>query len=159
MKVQNNIKNSYFDNDNVVKNKNNSKKLTIQKKLKIAKLQQRDMHVRAHEAAHMAAGGSLVAGGPTYTYQRGPDGKLYAVGGEVKIAIPKSKNPKEMIAIAKQVRAAALAPSDPSGQDLKVASEAVMMEIKAMSELIKKQAHNIYKSNEIKEKNRLNITA
>ncbi len=157
MRVQNSMRNYY--NNNVVNNKNNtSKKISPQQKLKLIKLQERDTHVRSHEAAHIAAGGSLVSGGPTYTYQRGPDGKLYAVGGEVKIEIPKTKNPKEMIAIAKQVRAAALAPSDPSAQDLKVASESMMMEIKAMSELIKKQAHNIYKNPETKEKNRLNIT-
>ena len=157
MRVQNNIENNYFDNNNVVKNKNNSvEKLTIQKKLEIAKLQQRDMHVRAHEAAHMAVGGSLISGGPTYTYQRGHDGKLYAVGGEVKITIPKSKNPKEMIAIAKQVRAAALAPSDPSEQDLKVASEAAMMEIKAIQELNRQKAHHAYKN--LDQKNNLNIT-
>jgi hypothetical protein len=33
----------------------------------IAKLKARDQHVRAHEAAHSAAGGSLVRGAATYT--------------------------------------------------------------------------------------------
>ena len=132
-------------------------KLSPDKKLQLIKLQQRDMHVRAHEAAHIAAGGSLVQGGPTYSYKRGPDGKLYAVGGEVKIAIPKSKNPKETISIAKQVRAAALAPSDPSAQDLKVAAEAMMMEIKAIQELNREKIHNSYQNLQNKEENNLNI--
>ncbi len=139
MRVQSLIKTPQLLND--VKNKKD--KLNIEQKLKLIKLQQRDMHVRAHEAAHIAVGGSLVAGGATYTYQRGPDGKLYAVGGEVKIQIPKSKNPKENIKIARQVRAAALAPSNPSPQDLKVASMAMMMEIKAMQELNKAKNLNI----------------
>ena len=139
MRVQSLIKTPQLLND--VKGK--KEKLNIEQKLKLIKLQQRDMHVRAHEAAHIAVGGSLVAGGATYTYQRGPDGKLYAVGGEVKIQIPKSKNPKENIKIARQVRAAALAPSNPSPQDLKVASMAMMMEIKAMQELNKAKNLNI----------------
>jgi len=48
----------------------------------LAKLKARDREVRAHEAAHTAAAGSLAKGGPSFTFQRGSDGRLYAVGGE-----------------------------------------------------------------------------
>jgi hypothetical protein len=41
----------------------------------------RDREVRAHEAAHAAAGGAL-AGVPHYDYVTGPDGRRYAAGGE-----------------------------------------------------------------------------
>jgi hypothetical protein len=109
--------------------------LTTAQKEQVIKLQQRDTHVRAHEAAHLAAGGSVVSGGASYTYQKGPDGKMYAVGGEVPIHVTKGSNPKETLSIARQLRAAALAPADPSPQDLKVAASASMMEAKAIQEI------------------------
>jgi hypothetical protein len=91
----------------------------------VAKLKARDAQVRAHEAAHLAAAGSLAEGGATYTYQRGPDGRAYAVGGEVNIdagSVP--GDPEASQAKAMRVVAAALAPADPSGQDLAVAARA-----------------------------------
>ena len=47
----------------------------------LSQLRARDAEVRAHEAAHMAAGGRYVTGGASYTYQKGPDAGQYAVGG------------------------------------------------------------------------------
>jgi len=131
------------------KTKNNSNELTEAQKEQVIKLQQRDTHVRAHEAAHLAAGGSVVSGGASYTYQKGPDGKMYAVGGEVPIHVTKGSTPKETLAIARQLRAAALAPSDPSPQDLKVAASASMMEAKALQEIAQeklKEMRNGYNS-------------
>lgn len=114
-----------------------SKELSSHDRQVISQLQQRDSEVRAHEAAHIAAGGSAISGGASFTYQEGPDGKLYAVGGEVPISISPGSNPQETISIAKQIQAGALAPANPSPQDLKVASSAAMMEAKARQELSK----------------------
>jgi len=100
----------------------------------ISKLQQIDAHVKNHELAHQAAGGEL-AGSASYTYKVGPDGKKYAVSGEVPIRIEKGNNPKETIENMEKVKAAALAPADPSPQDLKIASTAEMIEVKAMLEI------------------------
>jgi len=100
----------------------------------ISKLQQIDAHVKNHELAHQAAGGEL-AGSASYTYKVGPDGKKYAVSGEVPIRIEKGKTPQQTIANMQTVKAAALAPSDPSPQDLKVASTAEMIEIQARMKL------------------------
>ena len=58
--------------------------LTEQEVKQVQELKARDREVRAHEAAHLAAAGSL-ATGVSFTYQRGPDGVQYAVGGEVGI--------------------------------------------------------------------------
>ena len=41
----------------------------------VKELTKRDQQVRAHEQAHIAAGGQYVKGGATYQYQKGPDGK------------------------------------------------------------------------------------
>jgi len=108
-------------------------------KKKIAELAQVDQAVRAHEAAHMAAGGGLVRGGAAYSYQRGPDGKNYAVGGEVSIdTSPVADNPAATLQKAQQIKAAALAPADPSPQDRKVAAMASAMALKAAADLAKK---------------------
>lgn len=51
----------------------------------LQQLKSRDREVKAHEQAHLAAGGQYVQGGANYSYRIGPDGKMYAVGGEVSI--------------------------------------------------------------------------
>jgi len=102
----------------------------------LRQLRARDREVRAHEAAHTAAGGSLVRGGPSYTFQTGPDGRSYAIGGEVQLdvsAVP--NNPQATLAKASQIRAAALAPANPSAQDVRVAANANQLASRARIEL------------------------
>lgn len=102
----------------------------------VSELQSVDAEVRAHEAAHAAAGGSHITGGVSYTYHTGPDGKRYAVGGEVGIDVsPVPGNPQATISKMMMVRAAALAPANPSPQDLAVASAAAQTEAAARAEL------------------------
>ena len=106
----------------------------------IRQLQQRDREVRAHEAAHAAAGGAY-AGSPTYSYEQGPDGRRYATGGEVSIDIsPISGNPEASLQKAQQVRAAALAPAQPSAQDMKVAQKAQALAMKARLEISEQES-------------------
>ncbi len=110
--------------------------LSEDQKKQVNELQKRDREVKAHEAAHMAAGGSCVRGGATYSYQVGPDGKRYAVGGEVSIdASSASGDPQETILKMQTVKRAALAPAQPSGQDRAVASQAGAIETQARKEL------------------------
>jgi len=107
----------------------------------IAQLKTRDGEVRAHEAAHIAAGGRYITGGASYSYQRGPDGGSYAIGGEVGIdSSPVPGKPEETIAKMTIVRAAALAPADPSGADLSVAGAAAQAMAQAMAEIADGQA-------------------
>lgn len=102
----------------------------------LSELKLRDREVRAHEQAHLAAAGGIARGGPSFEYQRGPDGQRYAVGGEVNIDVgPVHGNPQETIAKAQQIRRAALAPAEPSGQDRAVAAQATAMEQQARAEL------------------------
>jgi hypothetical protein len=99
-------------------------------------LKQRDQEVRVHESAHIMAGGALVRGGATYSYRTGPDGKRYAVGGEVQIdTSPVDGDPRATLRKAQQIRKAAMAPAQPSGQDQAVASAAASMETNAQREL------------------------
>ncbi len=104
----------------------------------IRKLEARNRQVRAHEAAHQSVGGQL-AGAASYTYQRGPNGKLYAIGGEVPIKIVADPNsPQKTIARMQQVIAAALAPADPSSQDRAVAARATQIMLSAQRQLASK---------------------
>lgn len=105
----------------------------------IRELQARDREVRAHEMAHAAVGGSY-AGPPTYTYERGPDGRNYAVGGSVNIDVsPVPGDPQATLQKAQQVRAAALAPVQPSAKDMQVAQQAQMMAAEARNEIRQEQ--------------------
>lgn len=108
----------------------------------VESLKKRDREVRAHEAAHAAAAGSLAQGGPTFDFQYGPDGQAYAVGGEVNIDTSPGQTPEETIQKAKQIRAAALAPAEPSSQDRAVAAEAARLEAQAQQELAAKAREN-----------------
>ena len=96
----------------------------------VARLKITEQRIRAHEAAHMSAGGAF-AGGVTYVYSKGPDGKMYITGGEVPIQAPEGKTPEETIKNMEVVRRAALAPADPSAQDLAVAAAAMQIESRA----------------------------
>jgi vacuolar-type H+-ATPase subunit I/STV1 len=94
----------------------NKEELTEEELKKIEELKKRDAEVRAHEQAHQSAAGSLSNGSTSFDYEEGPDGKRYAVGGEVSIDISKvAGDPQATIEKARQVRRAALAPADPSG--------------------------------------------
>ncbi len=106
----------------------------------IARLKRRDREVRAHEQAHLAAAGAYAKGGPQFTFQKGPDGKNYAVGGEVQIdtsAVP--GDPEATLRKAEQVRRAANAPASPSSQDRSVAADAAAMAIQARIEIAREQ--------------------
>lgn len=106
-------------------------KLTEGERRMVTELQQRDQEVRTHEAAHAAAAGSYAVGGPNYEYQTGPDGKSYAVGGNVKLDMSPESTAQATIAKMQTIRRAALAPADPSGQDRSVAAAATKMEMEA----------------------------
>ncbi len=101
----------------------------------INELQQRDQEVRSHELAHASVGGATT-GAPSYTFEVGPDGKKYAVGGEVSVDLSQVEgNPRATIAKMQKVHAAALAPANPSIQDTRVAASASKIILQAQSEL------------------------
>ena len=109
----------------------------------ITALEARNRDVLAHEAAHMSAGGSYIEGAASYTYQTGPDGKQYAIGGEVSIDMsPVPGNPRATIAKMMAIRAAALSPTDPSGQDASVAAAAAQIETEARIQLNQEATDN-----------------
>ncbi|MCU7932146.1 MAG: hypothetical protein KZQ90_15190 [Candidatus Thiodiazotropha sp. (ex Codakia rugifera)] len=108
--------------------------LTPEEQAQVRELQKVDREVRAHEAAHRAAAGGLASGG-SYTYQTGPDGRNYAVGGEVSISASSTGTPREKLQQAETIRRAALAPADPSSQDRQVAAQAAATAAQARIEI------------------------
>ncbi|MBX1886179.1 putative metalloprotease CJM1_0395 family protein [Campylobacter peloridis] len=125
----------------------NGKDLNEAEVRQVRELEKIDREVRAHEAAHQAAGGAL-AGAASFGYTRGPDNRMYAVEGEVPIRMQKGNTPEETIANAMQVIAAAMAPADPSPQDYKVAANAMQMQNDARMEQAKIKAEELKAQNE-----------
>lgn len=115
--------------------KTNRLELSEEDLQQLRQLAQRDREVRSHEQAHAAVGGSL-AGAPNYEYEQGPDGRRYAVGGEVPISVGKIANdPQASLDNARQVKRAALAPAEPSSQDRQVAAKAAQIELQSLQDL------------------------
>jgi hypothetical protein len=124
----------------------------------IRKLESRDKEVRTHEMAHASVGG-VFTGSPSYTFEIGPNGKKYAVEGEVSVDLtPVAGDPEETIAKMKKVQAAALAPANPSAQDSRVAASASSIIVEAQAEIItarsedtesKPSIGNLYRDKEV----------
>ncbi|MBK4720583.1 hypothetical protein JJL56_17080 [Azospirillum sp. YIM DDC1] len=111
--------------------------LTDDQQRQVQELKRIDASVRQHEAAHQAAGGPH-AGGASFTFTRGPDGKNYATAGEVQVDVGAESDPEATVRKMDTVKAAALAPSDPSAQDLRVAQQADAAKMQAQQELRRK---------------------
>ncbi|EDP6004089.1 hypothetical protein FWB53_01125 [Campylobacter jejuni] len=131
----------------------NGVELSQKEVAQVRELQSIDRNVKAHEAAHQAAGGGL-AGAASFTYTRGPDNQMYATAGEVPISMQKGNTPEETIANARQIAAAAMAPADPSPQDYKVAANATKMEFEARAEAMKLKAEEAEEAEEKEEENK-----
>lgn len=103
-----------------------SNSLSDEEEAMLRELEARDIAVRAHEMAHMAAGAGLTSGA-SFTFQRGPNGQQYAIGGEVQIDMSSGSTPKDTLNRAKRILSAASAPTDPSAADAAVAMQAAQM--------------------------------
>ena len=95
--------------------------------------------IYAHELAHKTAGGHLAG---AIVIERNSEG--IPVGGHVEIKMPSlnPNNPKQTINDADTVIRSAMAPSDPSTQDYKVAAQARAIKTQAQ-EMQNKQRLNI----------------
>ncbi|WP_137226962.1 putative metalloprotease CJM1_0395 family protein [Shewanella sp. MEBiC00475] len=104
-------------------------------KKQIDQLAQRDTEVKTHEQAHAAVGGSL-AQSPSYQYEKGPDGRRYAVDGEVNIDVSTvDGDAQATLSKMQKVYAAAMAPIQPSMADIRVAAQALQNMNEAKKEL------------------------
>jgi len=118
-----------------------------QVRAQVMELQIIEDKVIAHEQAHKAAGGEFT-GAATYGYTVGPDGKRYITSGEVSISVPASDDPEQSLRALERVKAAALAPANPSGQDQSVAASASAKMMRLRSEIARQKAGEAYGNNE-----------
>ena len=134
---------------------------TADKKV-ISELAKRDREVRAHEQAHKAAAGRFSTGGPSFKFEKGPNGKFFAVSGHVNIDVSEESTPEKTIQKMRIVKKAALAPAKPSTQDRAVAAKAAAKESEARKELMQEKSEKaneigLSNSNSSKSPNSLNI--
>ena len=120
--------------------KKSTQQLNEEERSETQRLAQRDREVRAHEAAHKGAAGRHARGAAEFEYERGPDGRQYAVGGEVSIDVSRPSDPQAALQKAMIIRRAALAPAQPSAQDRSVAAAAAQMAEQARAELSSERA-------------------
>ncbi len=115
------IKNQIFSINSIEQRKINEIIQTLKR------IQQR---VISHEMAHKAVAGKY-AGPVHYSYAKGPDGKMYITAGEVSLDLSEEASPQETAKKMEIIHAAALAPSDPSPQDIRVAQIAAIKKMQA----------------------------
>ena len=117
------------------RNSDNPNELTDEEKRVLKELKNRDHEVRSHESKHMRNPEVLAISGPQYSYAFGPDGKPYAVGGKIMITTGASRDPESALRKAQALKGAALAPGEPSSQDLAAAGSAQTMEMEAVEKM------------------------
>jgi hypothetical protein len=104
---------------------------------RVEELREKERDVRAREQAVRAAAGTLSTGGANYSYQVGPDGRLYVVKSDVQFNTSEVPgDPEATLHKAEQLRRAALAPGELSPQDRAVAAMAAIMAAHARQEMI-----------------------
>jgi hypothetical protein len=137
---QDNSSDSGFAENKSASNKKTTAQLSSEESAEVQRLAQRDREVRAHEAAHKGVAGHYARGGAEYEYERGPDGRQYAVAGEVSIDVSRPNDASAALQKALLIQRAALAPAQPSAQDRAVAAEAAQMAAQARTDLQREQA-------------------
>ena len=86
--------------------------------------------IYAHELAHKAAGGSLAG---SIVIERNSDGIPFAGHVDIKMPSLNPNNPDKTINDANTVIRSAMAPSDPSDQDYRVAAQAQSIKMQAQA--------------------------
>jgi len=109
-------KNDYVDLSNEGKYDKNDYQRVLDK------FKSSDSRVRTHEQAHTANGQTTTP--ISYKYQAGPDGKIYAVGGEVRLDTSLPSDPKAAAFKLSQIQKSASAPSGLSGADAQISIQA-----------------------------------
>lgn len=96
------------------------------------KFKQLDSQTRAHEQQHAAAGDTK--GAISYNYQTGPDGKLYATGGHVRLDTSIPQDPEAALAKLDKLSNAAGAPSELSSADAAISRAANLNKLLILSQ-------------------------
>lgn len=90
----------------------------------LRELRETDRQVRRQQRIHATMAGSTAPTGAEYEFSVGPDGRRYAVSGDVRIQLSSGDNPEESIRLAKEAYRAATVPRTPDARDRSIAAEA-----------------------------------
>ena len=98
----------------------------------LEKFKKTDAEIRSHEQIHASIGHTTTP--ISYTYQQGPDGKMYAVGGSVRLDTSIPEDPKAAAFKLDQIQKAASAPMDSSSADNQIVNQSnlnkILMQLK-----------------------------
>ncbi len=128
-------KDKQTDEHKIKSSSSDDENLSEEEEKELEKMQKREDEVIKHEQAHKSAAGGLSVTRAQYEYVQGTDGKMYVKDGEVELKVKEEDDPQKNKENAEQLKRAALAPEEPSAQDMKVAQEADKMIQKANQEL------------------------
>jgi hypothetical protein len=123
-KLLKNVQQDYFDSDAVAGkyDKNDYERV-------LDKFKSMDSNVRAHEQTHAALADTTSS--IQYNYQMGPDGKMYATGGSVRLDTSMPTDPEAAMAKMDELkRSATSSGSDMSSADSNIAIQANLMKMK-----------------------------
>ncbi len=101
-----------------------------QKAQKDALIKKNYNEIYAHELAHKSAGGALAG---SIVIERNADGIPFAGHVDIKMPSLNPNNPQKTINDANTVIRSAMAPSDPSDQDYRVAAQAQSIKMQAQA--------------------------
>ena len=93
----------------------------------LEKFKQTDTNIRSHEQIHASIGHTTAP--IAYTYQKGPDGKMYAVGGSVRLDTSIPNDPKAAAFKLDMLQKAASGPTDSSAADNTIAAQSNLNKI------------------------------
>ncbi len=93
----------------------------------LEKFKKADAQIRSHEQVHATIGQTTAP--ISYNYQKGPDGKMYAVGGNVRFDTSIPDDPKAAAFKLDQLSRAATGVSDPSEADTMIANQSNLNKI------------------------------
>ena len=97
----------------------------------LEKFKKLDSHTKTHEQTHASL--TTTTGPITYNYQTGPDGKLYATGGHVRLDTSIPNNKEAAVAKLDELAIAATASNGLSGADAMIARAANLNKMLIMS--------------------------
>lgn len=98
----------------------------------LEKFKQRDSEIKTHEQTHASSAHTTAP--IAYNYDVGPDGKLYAAGGHVRLDTSVPKNEEEASFKLDQIKKAASSSSDLSSADAQIARTANLNKMLILSQ-------------------------
>ena len=116
------LKQDYIETSSVGKNYDEDDYARV-----LAKFRNKDASIKSHEQSHAAM--ATTTSPISYNYQEGPDGKMYAVGGSVRLDTSIPADTEAAIAKIDRIKAASTGVDNPSGADMAIASAANLNKI------------------------------